>query len=144
MFMLFSFFEWRLRRKLTMMRRCWQCCNEQRSHLHWKKNIFSIAKFSYLGDVARPKCLENAVHTSGAIQKLKQLHITTELLPFLERCTTSRRIAPNSARIAAHLNQFLLKDQPTKFGPLNERGVIEIKTIPKKFLFSHSSVAVSG
>lgn len=75
-----------------------------------EKCQFFTKTIEFLEHVIRPRLLEIAWNTTNTISELQQPANLTELQTFLELCTVFRRLAPNFADMAAHLNTKLQKD----------------------------------
>lgn len=82
---------------------------------------FFTKTIDYLGYVSRPRRIEIASPAKNVISGLQAPTNLKNLLFFLVLFNVFRQFFPNIARIAAPLKVKLRKDQPTTFGPLNNK-----------------------
>lgn len=105
--------------------------------LKQKKCWIFTETIDYLGYVIRPRHPEIASHTTSAISGLQAPTNLTEFRSFLGLCDAFRQFIPNFARIAAPLNAKRRRDQPKRFGPLNDEKLKPMNLLKDALISLH-------
>lgn len=94
-----------------------------------KKCSFSTDTFDYLGHVMHPTLVKLAFRIPDTTRALKPSTIIAKFRFFLGLCCVFGRLVPNFAQVVTQINQFLMKDQPDIFLPLNSKELNVMKIL---------------
>lgn len=100
-----------------------------RSRLKLKKCKFYTNITDYLGNVIHPRGLKLVSHITDAIRGLKFLASITRLGSFIGLCNIFTQFVPSLEQIVSTMNQWLRKNQPKTFAPLNSKDICAMETL---------------